>query len=420
MKSKQTKDIVKKIIAVLLFLLVFFLCTLYIMRTTKDKANYIKYQQFYEENENFDVLFFGSSRILDAVYPMELWDEYKLTSYNMAQHSEGLNVSYWQMKNAFEHNTPKVAVVDLSLLRGGKIGNESRESLSYLHKSLDHIPFSKLKYDALVDLTEGVDIWEYMVPYAMYHNRWNDLDHVDFYMEDYPLRKGAESRVFIRPLESVEWSSQEIATFLNIESIRLQEMVTLCEEYGVELVFTLMPTIESSANPDFCSLINAIQVFADENGIPLVNFAKEDDFLNYATDFSDTSHLNPSGGKKLTSKMGQFLVEKYCFETKNEMTVKAWEQAWNVYMGTKLGELMSEAKEGDLNCYMMLLNDEYYKVEIHMPEEHDMEQLGLASLLEDLDEIQESIVYDMKEQVIEIMVYREDTGELLHQAKFAR
>ena len=112
MKNTKTIITVKKIAGVLLFLVLLAVCTLYVMRTLKDKGNYLKYMDFYEEEESFDVLFFGSSRMLDGVYPMELWEEYGLTSYNMAQHSEGMRTSYWQMKNAFAHNTPKVVVVD--------------------------------------------------------------------------------------------------------------------------------------------------------------------------------------------------------------------------------------------------------------------------------------------------------------------
>ena len=407
---------------VFVFFFLLGVCTLYIMQTTKDKGNYLKYQQFYEEKENFDVLFFGSSRILDAVYPMELWQDFGITSYNMAQHSENLNITYWQMKNAFKYNIPKVAVVDLSLLGGAKVKDADVESKSYLHKSLDHMPFSMLKYEALKDLTEDIDLMEYLFPYAMYHNRWSELVRADIYLEDYPLRKGAESRAKIAPLEKVEWSTDEISTSLCVEDLMIDEIIKLCKEYSVEVVFTLMPSPLSSGNKDFCSSINAIELYSQEQGIPVVNFAREDDFINYSLEFSDNSHLNPSGGKKLTSKLGQFLVGCFDFEEKKETTIASWTAAESRYLGTKFGELKIESGEGDIITYLLLLNrDKDLSFDIHMTNKDCITLFELEAILEELQVTEENIVFDVEEDdAVEVTVYRNDTGEILHQGKFRR
>lgn len=418
MKKDKGLRIVRKTAGILTFLVLLFACTVFVMRTTKDKGNYLKYQQFYEENENFDVLFFGSSRMLDAVYPMELWAEYGLTSYNMAQHAETLSISYWQMKNAFAHNTPKVAVVDLSIITAGKITDDDVDAKSYLHKSIDHMPFGKLKYDAIKDLTEGVNVWEYLVSFSMYHNRWNELGHVDFYVEDFPLRKGAESRVAIRQLPKLEWSSDEVATYFSPDSIRLNEMIELCKEYGVELVFTLMPSVEVSGNPDFCALANAMEVFAKSNEVGFVNFAKNDDFINYEIDFYDASHLNPSGGKKLTKKLGQFLTDSFSFDAKSEETIEAWNTSLETYMGTKLGELMAEQREGDIVCFLLLLNDDDYSFKISMPDSRYIETYGISAMLDELNISTQDILFETTEGYIEVEVYRKDREEAFIRAIF--
>lgn len=101
----------------------------------QDKNNAEKYMEFYKEKEDFDVLFFGSSRMLDGVYPIELWDTYQITSFNMAQHAESLPVTYWQIKNVLNYTTPKVIVVDVSVFWGGQVQKEDEQRLSYLHKS---------------------------------------------------------------------------------------------------------------------------------------------------------------------------------------------------------------------------------------------------------------------------------------------
>lgn len=388
MKSTKAYEVIKYGFKIIAFIFILAVCTHYVAMTLKDKGNYLKYEEFYQEEEAFDVLFFGSSRMLDGVHPMELWDEYGLTAYNMAQHSEGLRVSYWQMKNAFAHNKPKVAVVDVSLLHGGKINDTESDAKSYLHKSFDHIPFGRLKYEALLDTTEGVDLWEYLCPFSMYHNRWNELERMDFYME-LPRRKGAESRVAIQELGTSEWSSQRISADVDTEDIRLDAIVNLCQENNVQLVLTCMPAILVRIDEDSCAKMNFIQSYADKCSIPFLNFAKDDSVINYATDFHDFSHLNPAGAKKVTNAVGAFLTEKYEFEPKSENTIKEWQQAYKDYLGAKLGELIIEANAQNYANYMLLLDDNDY-------------------------------VYETSEVTGEITVYLKETGEHFHTAQFQK
>lgn len=409
---------IKKAMGIIIFLCLLAACTFSIMEIVKDKYNYYKYVEFYEEENSFDVLFFGSSRILDAVYPMELWEEYGITSYNMAQHSENTRISYWQMKNAFEHNTPKVAVVDVSLLNGMKITNDNVEMKSYLHKSLDHMPLSKTKYDALQDLTEGVDIWEYLFPFAMYHNRWNKLERMDIYTE-WPCRKGAESRVALVPVERVLWCSEEVFANLDTESTGLNAMLSLCKEYNVQLVFSLMPTPLVSGSEGNCELVNAVEEFAKANEILFLNFAKEDDIIDYSLDFCDSSHLNPAGGKKLSRELGRILVDTFAFEEKQEETIAEWNNSWQLYLGAKLGELIAEEKKGNLANYLLLLLDNDYSVEIQLPEEGCIERYGIDSLLESLGISRRDIIGGTGDEIV-VTVYRNDLGTVLHEARFAK
>ena len=60
-----------------------------------------KYGAFFEDKQGFDVLFMGTSRVLDAVQPMELWRDFGVTSYNMGNNSECLEMTEWVLKKAF-------------------------------------------------------------------------------------------------------------------------------------------------------------------------------------------------------------------------------------------------------------------------------------------------------------------------------
>ena len=47
------------------------------------KESQTKIAPFLDRAEDVDVLFLGSSHVLSAVYPMELFSEYGITSYNL-------------------------------------------------------------------------------------------------------------------------------------------------------------------------------------------------------------------------------------------------------------------------------------------------------------------------------------------------
>lgn len=64
------------------------------------KDSYFKYEPFFKQEENFDVLFMGTSHVLNAVYPMELWNDYGIVSYNFGGHGNYLPTTYCIMKNA--------------------------------------------------------------------------------------------------------------------------------------------------------------------------------------------------------------------------------------------------------------------------------------------------------------------------------
>ena len=54
---------------------------------------------FYElEEDSVDVIFAGSSHMLNGVLPMKLWENYGFTSYNIGQHGQRLNMTYYYIK----------------------------------------------------------------------------------------------------------------------------------------------------------------------------------------------------------------------------------------------------------------------------------------------------------------------------------
>ena len=54
------------------------------------KKSYHKLSPFFREEQDYDVLFLGNSHMINGVLPMQLWDEYGITSYNLGGHAATL------------------------------------------------------------------------------------------------------------------------------------------------------------------------------------------------------------------------------------------------------------------------------------------------------------------------------------------
>ena len=163
----------------------------YLSWIVERKDSYRKYEPFYQQEENFDVLFIGQSHVLNGIFPMELWNEYGIVSYNMAGHGNRLATTYWVMKNALDYTQPKLIVVDC-----GMLAQEDKTGLAeQVHLSLDHFPLSENKIAAIEDLFPEDDTkWDFLWKFSTYHNRWNTLTSED-YEPTLNIEKGAESRI---------------------------------------------------------------------------------------------------------------------------------------------------------------------------------------------------------------------------------
>ena len=87
----------KKIAMVVLWLAALVCCLCMADHFMRRDDSERKYGPFFEDKNGFDVLFFGTSRVLDGITPMELWRDYGITAYNMGNNSEPLGMTKWTL-----------------------------------------------------------------------------------------------------------------------------------------------------------------------------------------------------------------------------------------------------------------------------------------------------------------------------------
>lgn len=307
-----------------------------------------KYKDFYKEKEQFDVLFFGSSRVLDAFQPMELWDEYGIRSYNLAQHAEGLGRNYWQLKNALEHQVPRLVVMDISAYYSlYTIDPSDRDQIGGLHKQIDHIPLSATKLQTINELVPKGSRSEFIFPFILYHSRWNFLSTYDFTSSKYKVnRKGAESRPYYESFEKPIWDSSVVEESFPFENTKIEEIVNLCKEYNTELLFVNIPYCFDSERQ---GMMNYISNYLEENNISYINYQRDTDFIDYTLDFADPAHLNNGGSIKLTNAFGQYFVENYGVSECSPQTKSDWDEVLLLYRDEKTAIIQNT------DNYMLLL-----------------------------------------------------------------
>lgn len=159
MNKERKIQYLKTMIKIIAFLLILFICLETVYNVTKRKDSFRKMSNFFEQEEDFDVLFFGSSHTLYGIFPSELWKKYGIVSYNMGNPSETMVTTYYNILQALKHTTPKVVVIDaFACMWSEKIDSGREEEI--VHNSLDAYPVSYTKYLAIRDIFEGRNIWD--------------------------------------------------------------------------------------------------------------------------------------------------------------------------------------------------------------------------------------------------------------------
>ncbi len=315
------------------------------------KSSHIKYDDFLEGENGEDVLFFGSSHMINAVFPDQLYEEYGITSYNLANHGELLPTSYEVFRNALDYSSPKVVVVDLFTIAL----NDTYYNKAFSHVSLDAFPLTWTKFNSVNVLFDDADTkCEFITNFALYHTRWDEwLESSPEYTPS--VMKGAEMRI------NVETSVGELsATDAYDETMTdgieaLMSFKELCDKRGIQLLCVNIPY---SGFNDRDAAINYAETLLEEAGVSCLDFRQESNRLrlNSITDFYDTQHLNPLGGRKVTEYIGEYLISNCGVEDKRgSIYADKWNRAVALSLDERIRRLKAEADNGNmLNTLMML------------------------------------------------------------------
>lgn len=142
-----------------------------------------------------------------------------------------------------------------------------------------------------------------------------------------------------------------------------------------------MTYLPFSATVDQQKTANYIFDIAQECDVNYINFLNTD-IVNYQTDMYDNGHLNPSGARKVTSYIGEYLVDNYniC-----DQRVNAKYEFWN----TDYREYLNFMNNNISNCssideYLMLLAGDNLEIRMDIRSKDIFENQLIMELLKNI------------------------------------
>ena len=335
-------------------LLIGMLSWLGFVTTGKRPVNELGYSQFFHERGEYDVLFFGNSHVSSAIYPTEIWTRYGITSFNLACPGTSIAGSYWLLKNTLPYCKPKAVVLDVN-----SISQDAAVSVSYYQTALAPYPLSLQKLRAVFDLCPPgafppEDRMALLWGFSVNHSRWASLTANDFAYH-FASDHGGKPVLGITPPNPICQTDEQLLLSDQPGVDYLRRFTDECRKQDIQLLLVYLPF---PADRESAMEANSVETLARELDVPYINYLKTD-LVDFETDCHDAdSHLNFSGGLKLTLHLGRFLAEEFELpDHRGDTQAEAWEAHAQVYRERKDAQL---AEQNVLPTVLMLLSDPQY------------------------------------------------------------
>ena len=263
-------------------------------------------------------MFFGTSQSYCTFDP-EIFDDYNLKTYNRGRQQQTMNYTYYYVKDALDNSDIDVVVLEIF----GMFYDEDDTGFTsegVRDSSLNDLRYSDIKVEAIRDCVPEDLQLSYLFPLDKYHSRWEELDYSSFegwkesFMNSYFTEEGRGFKHWAgaQPCGYASWDEifSEERRPVYEENFRYLDMMNeLCKEHGTELVLVRAPF---PCNEKTVEMTNTVMDWADTHEVELINCMKVTDVigLNFEEDSLDAgTHLNESGGKKVSRYIAEYLKE---------------------------------------------------------------------------------------------------------------
>lgn len=371
------------IIRSLIFISLLIVSLLGINRVTRPKYDYSNsswpttstYEQFYDmSRDSIDVLFLGSSVMVNAVSPQQIYRTYGIRCYNLGSENQSPVISYYWLKEALRYQSPKAVVMDCRFLFSLHKENPLNMIEGLVRKSIDPMKWSSVKMAAVHDICsidEGQDELSYYLTNLRYHERWKVLtiDDYDTSMQSAPLKgfapiyeNGPETYETFVPSDTAAMTE-----FDEHMGVYLDKITDLCKEEGIRLILIDLP-----GNQMNDSINNLLTSYASDHGIEYLNYCEESLYRSIGAVLPEenvTAHANLPGALKFSDAIGKYLRETAGIQAVPD---EQYTSCDTYHEHSIRNDLLK--KTDDFETYLSLLNDPAYTVFISVSEDAGADQ----------------------------------------------
>ncbi len=293
--------------------LALFLVTIYLVSSVLSiKSGHGIDQQaglYWQPEDTIDAVMMGTSHIHCNVNTALLWEKYGIAAYDYSGAEQPLWMTYFYLREVYKYQKPKVVVLDLYAPAKFKADYQYK----WMAENIYGMRFSMNKLEMLMASVEPSKFSQYFPSFAVYHNRYDDLEKEDFEnffwdIEDKAAFKGYTPYWSIWPQKRQEISETESGGLTSKSEEYLRKIIAYTKEQGSELIFMVAPYPMSA---DEKKTYNSIAQIARQEDVAFIDFNDYYDEmgLDFERDFNDTSHLNYWGSCKFSDYLGAYLVK---------------------------------------------------------------------------------------------------------------
>ncbi len=308
---KKLKCTFKTVIFILIFVLLFSGLSELVARKTLNGAwnHTMKISGFYNEGENeFDVLYFGSSNTYCSFNPLIIYEGTGIKSYVLATQNQPVWTNYRYMIEALKTQKPELLVLDVHMF--SKHQEYFDEGVNY--SFMDDIPMSmnkiRLAFESAPTYDEAIRL---LVNFIKYHSRWSELKKEDYEFDRDKTNDYLKGYVLLEDIYKDGQKpslTEEKSSLIDKELKAFDNIIKLVKDKNIRLLLVKTPSNQTEEEAKY---FNEVERLAKESNVDYINYNRmyEEIGLDLEQDFYDKSHLNYKGAEKFSRYFKENLKE---------------------------------------------------------------------------------------------------------------
>lgn len=332
--KKKRQAVFRLVRCLLFFVLVFTSVTIYnnMVRQVPERYSSERFAGYYAEpRDSISVVGIGSSACNRYLDTLTLYEEFGITSYNLATPLQPPEAASFLMKEAEKTQRPELFIVEVREFL--HLEGEDRCRAGYV--LTDAVDLSPDKWRLVCALYPA---WAQRLAgffdFTTYHGSWTGLTEHEFAFWDNRVLSPVKSWT---PLYGTQSAREPVSKGrrplpLPEENERLlRELLQECREKNRRVLFVLNPY---SCRQKVLRRVPSLRAIVEEYGYELLDLLDGNPCgINYETDMHDWSHVNEKGCVKVTRRIGAYISERYGIGPADltEENRRVWEDCARAY-----------------------------------------------------------------------------------------